>query len=155
MAARSLLPPAVGWEGQLEEKAKLEGWDKESLTEQQMKRKVTTIILIKRIHKARNTQCDSFTVPCPARFHASYPTLAAFPSYIVSMTSCGIEYPICLASLPGCVPSHLPLKINSILAETRTHGVQVTAFTHSLTGSKYPVPLRTDASIFSSFNVWH
>jgi len=36
-------------------KAKLLGWDEDSLTEQQRKRKITTIILIKRIYKARTT----------------------------------------------------------------------------------------------------
>jgi len=42
-------------------KAKLAGWDKDSSTEQQSEKKITTIILIKRIYKGRNTQCSFLT----------------------------------------------------------------------------------------------
>jgi len=40
---------------------KLMDWHKDSITEQQGKRKTTIIILIKRIHKTRNTQCNFLT----------------------------------------------------------------------------------------------
>jgi len=50
VAALSPLPCWVGEENGMK-KAKLVGQDKDSLTEQQRKRTVTTIILIGRIHK--------------------------------------------------------------------------------------------------------
>jgi len=40
--------------GQLEEKAKVVGWDKGNLTEQLRKRKTTTIAMKKRIFKVRD-----------------------------------------------------------------------------------------------------
>jgi len=40
--------PLWDWEENRKEKAKLVGWDKNTLTEQQMEKKITTRILIKR-----------------------------------------------------------------------------------------------------------
>jgi len=49
--ALSLLPlPWCDEEENLKEKAKLMGCDKNSVTEQQMEKKITTITLLKRIH---------------------------------------------------------------------------------------------------------
>jgi len=49
------------------------GQDEDSLTEQESKRKITTIILIKRIHKARDTECNVLTAQCPSRSWAVIP----------------------------------------------------------------------------------
>jgi len=55
------------WDGKnCKKKAKLMGWDKDSLTEQQKKRKITTMMLIKRIFKAWNTQHSFLTAQCLA-----------------------------------------------------------------------------------------
>jgi len=51
------------WDGEKnwKKKAKLVGWDKGSLIEQQRKRKITAITLMKKIYKAGNTQCNFLT----------------------------------------------------------------------------------------------
>jgi len=104
-------------------KAELVGWDKDGLTEQQRKRKITTIILIKTIYKERDTQCNFSHCPMPSPLLSSdSPPPASSSTYIPSMTSYGIIYTVWLAglSLPSCVPSPFPMKINSILDKTRT-----------------------------------
>jgi len=60
------LAPSSWWDGEEngKKKAKLMGWDKDSLTEQQRQRKIITIILIKRIYKARDTWCNFLTAYC-------------------------------------------------------------------------------------------
>jgi len=59
-------PPAlVGW-GELEEKTKLMGWDEDSLTEQQRKRKITTVILQKKIHRMLATRQSFLSTRYPA-----------------------------------------------------------------------------------------
>jgi len=49
----SLTPPHPWWGGEKnqKEKARLVGWDKNSLNEQQREKKRTTVILIKRIYR--------------------------------------------------------------------------------------------------------
>jgi len=66
--AVALLPlPHWGGEENGKKKAKLVGWDKGSLTEQQRKRTVTTIILIRRIYKTNSgMHRASLTARCPA-----------------------------------------------------------------------------------------
>jgi len=52
-----LYHPSPHWGGEengKKKEKKLVGWDKGSLTEQQMKATVTTIILIRRIHKTKS-----------------------------------------------------------------------------------------------------
>jgi len=51
------------WDGEenQKKKAKLVCWDKDNLTEQQRQRKITTIILLKRIHNVNDTQCNFLT----------------------------------------------------------------------------------------------
>jgi len=51
------------------------GWDKDSLTKMQKKGKVIAIILIKRIYKARDTQCSFLTAKPPAHSQAAIPLL--------------------------------------------------------------------------------
>jgi len=53
--------------------AKLVGWDKGSSTEQQRKRKITTIILMKGIYIDLDTQCSFLTAQCPAHSRAAIP----------------------------------------------------------------------------------
>jgi len=60
-------PPWWDEEENRKKKAKLTGWDQDSLTKQQRKRKLTTIVLIERIYKARDTQCNFLIAQCPAR----------------------------------------------------------------------------------------
>jgi len=52
---QSLYRPSPGWGGEenWKKKAKFMGWDKGSLTEQQRKQTVTTIILARRLSKSR------------------------------------------------------------------------------------------------------
>jgi len=52
---RFLSPPPSQWEGEenRKEKAKLVGWDKNSLTEWQREKKITTTIPIKIIHRGQ------------------------------------------------------------------------------------------------------
>jgi len=50
-SAMRLLARRWGGEENWKKAAKLMGWDKDSLTEQQMKRKITTIILVKEYTK--------------------------------------------------------------------------------------------------------
>ena len=101
------------------------GRDKESLTEQQTKRTVTTI-LIRRIYKTNSEMHRAtLTARCPVRSRAA----SAFPprSSPTGTQHDGTWYGIpCSAwpvwvSLPGCVPSWLLVKINPALAEPRTH----------------------------------
>jgi len=53
-------PTLVGWGGESEGKAKLVGWDKNSLTEWQREKKITTIILTKRIYSSM--QCSNHPI---------------------------------------------------------------------------------------------
>jgi len=107
----SPLPP-LGWGGEWKEKGKrLVGRDKGSLTEQQTKGTVTTMIQIRRIHK---TSREMHRCPEPG-LTPPHP-LPLQPS----RTSYGIEYtPVCV-SQPGCVSYCLLLKINPVLAKPGT-----------------------------------
>jgi len=99
MFTHSLLP--YQWDGEENQKKnmKLVGWDEDSLTEQQRKRKITTI-LIKRIYKALDTQCNFSNSQMPSPLSSSDPPFpASSPSYILSMMSYGMEYQVCLDSL--------------------------------------------------------
>jgi len=49
--------PRQGGEENRKEKAKLAGWDKDSLTEQQRENRTTTRILTKGIHKVQCSHC--------------------------------------------------------------------------------------------------
>jgi len=79
-------------------------WD--SLTERQRKRTIT-IILIKRIHKARNTQCNLSLPDALLTQSNDYPSPASSPTEVLSMMWHGIEHSLCLTSLgqpSGCFP---------------------------------------------------
>jgi len=62
VALSLLLPPRKDGEENQKEKAKLIGWDKNSSTEWQREKKITTIILIKRIYSIKCPDCPSS--PC-------------------------------------------------------------------------------------------
>jgi len=47
----------VGREGEWEGKGKLVGWDKDSSTDWQRERKITTIILIRRTYRVQCSHC--------------------------------------------------------------------------------------------------
>jgi len=71
----SLLSHWWGGEKNRKKKTKPVGWYKDSLIEQQRKRK-TTVVLIKRIYKARGTQCSFVTThaqPAPEQIPLSQP----------------------------------------------------------------------------------
>jgi len=90
MLAHSLLP-GVGWGEELRKKAKLLSWDKDSLTEQQRKRKRTTIIVTKSakwvIHSAIFSLPNA--QPAPEQW---FPSSSQLPQLYTDMTPC--EYPI-------------------------------------------------------------
>jgi len=109
------------------------GRDKGSLTEQQTKGTGRTTIQKRRIHRtnqqnrARRTEPLSGTEPLlypPERRVPSPPPSSPPPE--PSMTAHGMEYPIPCSvrpggvSPPGCAPSWSPVKINPVLAKTRT-----------------------------------
>jgi len=59
--------PLLGWGGEWKKKTKLVGQDKDILTEQQIKRTVTTVILVRRIYKTnREMHRATLTARCPA-----------------------------------------------------------------------------------------
>ena len=117
---RSLTPPPPHRMGGRvgKKKAKLVGWDEE----QQTKRTITTIRLIKWIYKARDMQCKFPHCPCPAYSQAAIPLpQPAFPVIYWAWHHV-TRYLIWLfwVRCPGCVPSQLLVKVNSILAKNRT-----------------------------------
>jgi len=66
---RWLCHPSPHWGGEEngKKKAKLVGWVKDSLTEQQRKKTVTTAILIRRIYETNSEiHRATFTARCPA-----------------------------------------------------------------------------------------
>jgi len=74
--------------------------DKGSLTAQQTKRTVTTIILIRRIYKSNSEMhWSTLNVQCPTRSWAAihFPP-RQLPHSEPSIKSHGIKYPVCLAS---------------------------------------------------------
>jgi len=87
--ALSLLP---WWDGEdnQKEKAKLRGCVKNSLTGQQSEKKVTMIVLIKRIY---GMQCSHHPV-FRLFLSSKSPSFSQLSTYILSITSHGIEYPI-------------------------------------------------------------
>jgi len=72
------------------ENAKPVGCDKNSLTEQQRQKKITTIILIKGIY---SMQC-SHRLMLTLLLRSKSPSFSRLPTLILSTTSHGIEYPI-------------------------------------------------------------
>jgi len=60
--------PPLWWVGEEnpKKKAKLVGWDKDSLTQQQRKQTITTVVLIKIIHKAREYTEQFSHCPMPS-----------------------------------------------------------------------------------------
>jgi len=73
------LSPRWGGEENEKKKAKLMGQEKGSLTEQQRKRTVTTIILIKRIYKTREHTEQLSHCPMPSAVPISDPPLPRQP----------------------------------------------------------------------------
>jgi len=82
-------------------KAKLVGWNKDSLTEPQRKRAVTTIILIRGIYKKKEyTEELCLSVQCPVHSSAEINlSTSLLPHSKLSMMSHGIKYPIGWAGL--------------------------------------------------------
>ena len=79
------------------------------------------------MHNAITHHPEPDAQPTPKQWSLS---LASSPSYILSMASYAIEYPVWLVwvNCPGRVPSQPLVKINSIPAETRT--VKTIGFLH-------------------------
>jgi len=118
-----LYRPSPRWSGEQngKKKAKLMGRDKGSLTAQQRKWSITTIIVIRtREYTAQLSRCQ-----CPARSGAktnllppaSSPT--QHPAWWHMVSNTPFVWPVCF-SQPCCVPSRLLVKINSIPSEPWT-----------------------------------
>jgi len=90
VALSLLLPPRWGGEENQKEKAKLVGCDENSLTKWQREKKITTVILIKRIY---SMQCSHHSMLI-LLLSSKSPSFSQLLTYILSMTSHGIEYPI-------------------------------------------------------------
>jgi len=80
----SITPPPTWWGGEENRKKKvnLMDWDKDSLTEQQRKTTVTTIVVIKRVYKARNIQCNLLIARWPAQSEQQLPSPSQLPPLI-------------------------------------------------------------------------
>jgi len=103
-ATQLLYCPSPLWGGdengkkKAEKKVRIKG----SLIEQQTKRTVTTIILIRRIYKANSSMHRAaLTKQCPACSQAMtiFPLVSSPPHSKPSMTAHGMKYSVCLANL--------------------------------------------------------
>ena len=123
MVALSPLSPRWGGENNWKKKANLVGQGKDSITEQQRKQTATTIILIKRIYKKKETHRATLSPPdaqwLPSR---DSPPHSQLRHSAPSMMAHGIEYPIwpVWVSHPSCVPFWLVVESDPTPAEPRT-----------------------------------
>jgi len=126
--------PPLGWGREWKEnRQKLVGQDKGSLTEQQTKGTVTTTIQIRRIQIRRihNTNSRTHRATLTSRCHCALPSRNCLPAAQLPPARTHLDgtwYGIPCSvwpgwvSLPGCVPSWLLVKINPVLAQPRTGG---------------------------------
>jgi len=126
LATKGPCCPSPPWGGEEngKKKAKLVGQDKGSLTEQQIKKTVTTTILVRRIHKTNSkmhTASPTTWCPaCPERPELKPPPACQLPHRNPAwyQIPCSV-WPVWL-SPPSCVPSWLLVKVNPVLAKPRT-----------------------------------
>jgi len=126
--AAALLPlPSLGWGRKCKEnRQKLVGWDKGSLTEQQTKGTVTTTIPIRRIHNTNsrtNRAALATLTSLVVCSRAAFPPPSS-PQPEPGMAAHGMEYPVLFGQVGSARPAVSPpgflVKINPILAKPRT-----------------------------------
>jgi len=126
-------PPTVLGKRMKRNRQKLVGQDRGSLTEQQTKGTVTTMIQIRRIHNTNSrTYRDTLTArPLPRACSRALTAFLPPRSPPARTQHGGTWYGIPCSvwpgwvSPPGCVPSWLLLKINPVLAEPWTANFRV------------------------------
>jgi len=114
MVVLSLLPCSGTGRRIGRKKAKLVGWDKESLTEQQTEKKITTIILIKRIYRVQFSHRPTLSLPP----HSKLPCPSQLPYFNTEHDVTWYQ----TSHLIGCLghPTQLLVKIDPIPAKPRT-----------------------------------
>jgi len=141
---RSIAHPPTGmWRRMERQRQKFMGQDKGSLTEQQKKRMVTTI-LRRRIYKTNSEMYRAtLTAQCPAHSQAAshFPPASSSPGTQHDVTWYRIPYSVWpgWVSQSGCVPSRLLVKINPVLAEHRTLSTPYSVPSTSCPGTHFPV----------------